>query len=136
MIGYDIDGTLCVPGPKRNKPFFKQNGPERKAHEEKTRIHMLNAEVMRIPSEPFILITGRKEKWRSETEEWIRKQGWKPEGLYMLQEGRTRANMIKLKVKVCKELNVSVYYEDDLKIAKAMAREGINVVRVWNGQEG
>ncbi len=130
MIGYDIDGTLCAPGPKRNKPFFKQNGPERKAFEEETRIHMLNAKVIRVPEEPYVLITGRKEKWRGETMEWVKKQGWKPEGLYMLQEGRTRANMIKLKVKICQELNITVYYEDDLKIATAVAKAGINVIKV------
>ncbi len=130
MIGYDIDGTLCASGPKRNKPFFKQNGPERKAFEEEIRIHMLNAEVTRVPEEPFVLITGRKEKWRPETEEWLKKQGWNHQGLYMLQEGRTRANMIKLKVKICQELNIEVYYEDDLKIATAISKADINVVKV------
>lgn len=131
LRGYDIDGTLCESPPKRNKPYFKQTGDERRLHDQKIREHIRNAKVIRQPIPPYIVVTGRKEMYREDTIAWFKENfDVQPISIHMLQKGRTRDNMIELKHRVCKEHNISIYYEDDQKIAVALADSGINVVKV------
>lgn len=131
LRGYDIDGTLCESPPKREKPFFKQTGVERRQYDAQIEAHIQSAKVIRHPEPPYIVITGRKEMYRGITEQWFRENfDVQPLAIYMLHKSRTRENMIELKHRVCKEHNVSIYYEDDEQIAMALADSGINVVKV------
>jgi uncharacterized HAD superfamily protein len=130
VIGYDLDGTLCEAGPKRPKPYFHQTGPERKAFDEERRKHYASAALIREPRGPYVIITGRSEVFREETEGWLEKMGLKPIALLMMEGARTRDNMIAHKIDCCRRLKVRVYYEDDPKIAKAMAAAGIAVILV------
>ena len=131
MRGYDLDGTLCVPGPKREKSFFKQTGIERRAHEAKVVNHYKTAKKIREPEAPYIIATGRKEKYREETIEWLKSNVTvQPIAVVMLTKGRNADNMIELKIDACLKYDVAVYYEDDLKIARALADAGINVIKV------
>lgn len=83
---FDIDGVLCV------DPTSEQNddGP-------KYRDFILNAEPLYIPKAKIgVLVTSRLEKYRSETEEWLRKNNVKYNKLVMLDlpdmKARQRAN--------------------------------------------
>ena len=127
---YDLDGTLCDHTPKRGKSFFKQTGEERRAYEQILRNHYRNALLIRKPIEPFVIITGRKEKFRSETEAWLADHGLRPLRVYMLKEARTRENMIRHKAGSFREAGASIYYEDDPEIAKDLAGLGVPVVLV------
>ena len=130
MIGYDLDGTLCEGPPKRSKPYFKQNGAERKAYEEVRREHYRTAREIRTPKTPFVVITGRSEKYRDETEAWLSEHGFEPVAVEMLQTSRTRENMIEHKLAACRKHAVTQYWEDDSKIAQALGMAGICVVKV------
>lgn len=83
---FDIDGVLCV------DPTSEQNddGP-------KYRDFILNAEPLYIPKAKIgVLVTSRLEKYRSETEEWLRKNNVKYNKLVMLDlpdmKARQKAN--------------------------------------------
>lgn len=130
LRGYDLDGTLCTPPRKREKPYFRQSGAERAAYEEYRRQHAKTAGLIRQPEPPFVVITGRPERYRGETEVWLRENGLRPVGLFMMETARTRKAMISHKAAICKEMGVAVYFEDDPKIAAALAAEGIVVARV------
>ena len=131
MIGYDLDGTLCNKPPKRDKPFFQQNGEERSAYEEEKLHHYVNAKRTKlIPVQPFVIITGRSAKYLQPTLRWLEKNDLHPEAVVLMETSRTRENMIAHKVDQCKNYQVIQYYEDDEKIAKAMTSEGITVILV------
>lgn len=71
---YDIDGVLCI------DPTDEQNddGPI-------YREFLLNAAPLYIPKHPIMaLVTSRLEKYRSETEEWMRRHGVIYKKLFML----------------------------------------------------
>lgn len=83
---FDIDGVLCV------DPTSEQNddGP-------KYRDFILNAEPLYIPKAKIgVLVTSRLEKYRPETEEWMRKNNVKYDKLVMLDlpdmKARQKAN--------------------------------------------
>jgi len=131
IIGYDLDGTICDGTPKRSKPYFKQTGLERKAYEQVKINHYRNANVVMRPNvDNFIIITGRNEKYREVTREWLKANNINPEALYMHKGQRTRKEMIAFKLKTCREYHVSLYYEDDPKIAKALVSPEMTVILV------
>lgn len=83
---FDIDGVLCV------DPTEDQNddGP-------KYRDFILNADPLYIPKAKIgVLVTSRLEKYRDETEEWMRKNNVKYDKLVMLDlpdmKARQKAN--------------------------------------------
>jgi uncharacterized HAD superfamily protein len=83
---FDIDGVLCVdPTPEQN-----DDGP-------KYRDFVLNATPLYIPKAKIgSLVTSRLEKYRSETETWLKNNGVKYEKLVMLDlpnaKARQKAN--------------------------------------------
>jgi uncharacterized HAD superfamily protein/adenine/guanine phosphoribosyltransferase-like PRPP-binding protein len=81
----DIDGVLCV------DPTNEQNDDGEKYID-----FCLNAKPLYIPSyEIYALVTSRLEKYRPQTEEWLRKHNVKYKNLYMLdlQDAETRRNL-------------------------------------------
>lgn len=130
LIGYDLDGTLVPGKPARNKPYFRQTGPERKAYDVIRREHYKNAPLVRMPSKQFVLISGRPIRYESETLFWVDFNGLKPDGIYLMDNVVTRKNQIAHKIEVLRRLGISRYYEDDPKIARALTRLGISVILV------
>lgn len=130
LNGYDLVGTLIPPAPKRSKPFFKQSAAERAQHVQNVLAHLRAAPLLRQPRPRFVIITGLTELYRPAVEEWLSANNLKPDGVYYLQTSRTRAHMIEHKLGTALKLGVSVYFEDDPKIAKALAAGGLQVVLV------
>lgn len=104
---FDIDGVLCV------DPTNEENDDG-----DRYRSFLLNAKPLFIPSlEIFALVTSRLEKYRSETEEWLKKHGVKYKKLYMLdlpsKEERIRLNAhAKFKAEIYSKLQeAKVFYE-------------------------
>jgi len=81
----DIDGVLCV------DPTYEQNDDGEKYID-----FCLNAKPLYIPSyEIHSLVTSRLEKYRLQTEEWLRKHNVKYKNLYMLDlpDAQSRRNL-------------------------------------------
>lgn len=134
MQGYDLDGTLCGPTPKRPKPYRSQTGKEREEYDRVREEHYRHAVLIRRPELPFVVITGRSERFREQTEAWLTDHGLVPVALEMMRTARTRKNMIEHKRDVCRHYGVTCYWEDDEKIAHALVRAGVTVVLV-NGRK-
>lgn len=114
---YDIDGVICV------DPTSEQNddGP-------KYLDFLLNAKPLYLPKKKvFALVTSRLEKYRPQTEEWMKKNGVEYEHLFMLdlptKEDRIKANMHgKFKAEIYHKLEESVLFiESEVKQAKEIA---------------
>ena len=114
---FDIDGVLCV-GPTKEE---KDDG-------EKYKEFLLNAKSLYIPkSNIYALVTNRLEKYRLETEEWLRKNDVKYDILFMLdlpsKEDRIRLGMhAKFKAEIYSELKDSfLFVESDDRQAKKIS---------------
>ncbi|MDR2865422.1 MAG: radical SAM protein [Spirochaetaceae bacterium] len=106
---FDIDGVLCV------DPTEEENDDG-----EKYRNFILNAKPLYIPHYKIhALVTSRLEKYRKETEEWLKKNNVQYEYLYMLdlpsKEDRIRLKMHgKFKAEIYKKLeNTMLFYESN-----------------------
>lgn len=130
LNGYDLDGTLVERSPRRSKPFIKQSGAERAAHDLLYREHCRSAKLIRKPTGNYVIITGRRETVRTETLEFLRANNLNPLQICFLDKSRTKQNMIEFKLRKCTELGVTAFFEDDPAIAKALARKGINTFLV------
>ena len=114
---YDIDGVLCVdPTPEQN-----DDG-------EKYIDFLLNAKPLYIPSyEINSLVTSRLEKYRPQTEEWLRKHNVKYKNLYMLdlesaEERRRLGCHATFKAKIYSEKEECNYFiESEREQAKKIA---------------
>lgn len=135
LIGYDLDGTLTTNRPPRNKPFFRQTGPERAAHDVERRHHYRTAPLLIRPTGDWCIISGRPVRYLEETMAWIKAHDLDPLSVDLMDMTVTRANQISHKVACCRTRFVVRYLEDDPKIAAALARAGIPVVLVGRGGE-
>lgn len=114
---YDIDGVLCVdPTPEQN-----DDGP-------KYMDFLLNAKPLYLPKKKILaLVTSRLEKYRPQTEEWLKKHGVEYEYLFMLdlptKEDRIKANIHgKFKAEIYHKLkNSKLFIESEAKQAKEIA---------------
>lgn len=101
----DIDGVLCV------DPSEEQNDDG-----EKYINFILNAEPLYIPNYKIkALVTSRLEKYRKQTEEWLRKHNVQYEHLYMLdlkskEERIKQSAHAKFKAKVYSELTECILF--------------------------
>ncbi len=130
LLGYDLDGTLCDTGPMREKSYHQQTSEERREYDEALQVHYQTARVLRRPKGPFVIITGRQEKFRPETEMWLASNNIHPCALEMMSTTPSIRHMVEHKVHWCRHYGVSVYYEDDPHIAAGMKALGINVIKV------
>ena len=119
---FDIDGVLCV------DPTEEENDDG-----EKYRKFLLNAKPLFIPSyEIYALVTSRLEKYRPETEEWLKNNGVKYKKLFMLdlpsKEERIRQKAHStFKSKIYSELTeTKIFYESNrsqaIKIAQTTGK--------------
>lgn len=113
---YDMDGVLCV------DPTKEEND------DGKNYIKFLkNAKPLYIPNRPIgYIVTARLEKYRKETEEWLKKYGIEYKKLYMFNgsaEERRRLGLhADFKAKIYKEINSSkIFIESNPDQAKKIA---------------
>jgi uncharacterized HAD superfamily protein/hypoxanthine phosphoribosyltransferase len=114
---FDLDGVLCL------DPTEAQNddGPL-------YRDFILNAEVLYLPDRKVgAIVTSRLEKFRPETEEWLRKHGVQYGALHMLdlpsKEDRMRLQAApKFKAKCYKKFEFNLFIESDHRQAIEIAR--------------
>jgi len=106
---FDIDGVLCVdPTPEQN-----DDGP-------KYREFILNAAPLYLPKSKIgVLVTSRLEKFRNETEIWLKKHGVNYDSLIMLdlpnQKARQKANCHGIhKANKYKENKYNLFVESEL----------------------
>lgn len=105
---WDIDGLLCV------DPTDEEND------DGENYVNFLqNAKPLHIPNyEIGALVTSRLEKYRPETEQWMRDNGVKYKKLYMLnvgtaEERRKLGLHAKFKSEIFSKLDAIVFYESD-----------------------
>lgn len=109
---FDIDGVLCV------DPTDEQNDDGKKYRE-----FLFDAEPLYIPGSKLgTLVTSRLEKYRFETETWLKKQGVQYDNLVMLDlpnaDARRRANNHgKHKAQEFKKSDYVLFVESDLRQA-------------------
>jgi len=129
MIAYDLDGTLCTETPARwwERPLFWLFGDAwgrvRKAWE---------TPILK-PEGEYIIITSRVGVGRHllRTLKWLGSHGYSPEGVFMM-DYQCKGYIAKYKAAVCKDLEVTKYYENGPKIAEYLRQEvpGMEVVEV------
>lgn len=111
---WDIDGLLCI------DPTHDQNDDGDNYVD-----FLLNARPLHIPKyEVGALVTSRLEKYRKQTEKWLRDNGVKYKELYMLNvataEERRRLGLhAKFKSEIFKKLPLDLFYESE----QAQARD-------------
>lgn len=130
LYGYDLDGVVFPKSPKRTKPFMRQTKEERNAHEVTLAHHYRHAKMIIRPTEPWIAITGRKEKFRPQTEARLSELGIRPMVLVMNPGPRNKEAMIELKLKACRKFGVTQFMEDDPMIHKALRQAGVNAILI------
>jgi hypoxanthine phosphoribosyltransferase len=96
----DMDGVLCV-DPNR----------EQRKDREKYRDFALNARPLYLPARPLgAIVTGRREEWRPETEEWLKRQGVAYGSLHMWGGDGTHPSH---KAKVFGKLGLELFVESE-----------------------
>lgn len=134
IIGFDLDGVLCESF-KNDKPYFKSSGEERKVLKKLRLNHYSTAKKIRnTHGKEVYIITGRKECVRSQTIEWLEKNGIFYHKLLMLSKARTRDNMIEFKKDMIEYYHIDTFYEDDPKIVRALTKKlpKVNIILVKN----
>jgi uncharacterized HAD superfamily protein len=114
---FDMDGVLCV------DPTEKQNDDGKKYID-----FILNAKPLYIPSFKInSIVTSRLEKYRPQTEQWLKKHNVQYENLYMLNlpNAKDRRNLnchTEFKAKIySKKENCNYFIESDRTQAKTIA---------------
>lgn len=126
-IGYDLDGVICSNRKLSGTSYRKMNGQQRKEYIRQKIEHYKNAKLLGISlPKKFYIITGRTEKYEGITRSWLKKNNINPLELYMNTEGGLAQDHIKHKVKKIKELGLTRYYEDSLRIYKGLKKECLN----------
>ena len=118
IVAYDLDGVI-FPLLKRHKPFYKYSGPERKVYEAKRLYYYENAPCILRPEEKeFYIISARQEKYKDITLKWLQANKIQYKGIYLMDAALKFENIVEHKSMWLKELGITKYYEDDLKIIK------------------
>jgi len=116
---YDLDGVLCSM-PHREKSFRTQNKAERDSYEQRKIEWFSQTPCLWNPQRPFTIISGRREKYWTETEAWIQKHGLKCTEMHMMTGSLTYENILNHKVKYIKELGIERFFEDDPKLVRGI----------------
>jgi uncharacterized HAD superfamily protein len=117
ITAWDIDGCLCV------KPSTEQNDDG-----EKYKKFLLETKPLHIPEHPIgMIVTSRLEKYRPETEEWLKKHGVKYQKLIMLnypygELRRMFGHHAYHKSEAFKQFKVHLFIEDEPWQAEQIAR--------------
>jgi len=134
IVGYNLDGVLCELF-QPDKSFMKCNGEERKERKKLKLLHIKTAKKLRdTEGDEIYIVTARKDDVRFETIQWLKKNNIKYHKLLMLQEARTRRNIIDFKQRMIEYYHIDIFYEDDPKIVRALSKrlKNVNVILIEN----
>lgn len=127
--GFDIDGVFC------RDPLKAENDDG-----DKYRKFLTGVEPLFLPQRPIgHIVTSRLEKWRPETEQWLKRHGVKYLQLHML-DLPTKADRLRemktrpggrggWKADLCKEIGVDMFIESCPKQARNIAERAD--IPVW-----
>jgi predicted kinase len=138
----DVDGTICniehrvhwVKGDHKNWPKFFEgiaNDPPRQEI-----INLLHAH--KAEGRQVILCSGRNEKYRGVTQEWLNKHNVPYDALYLRADTDSRDDTITKAEMIYDNLDESkilVWYDDRPKVIRMLREKKINVIDVGEGVE-
>ena len=141
VVVFDIDGTLSDPthrmhlvnGKKKDYDIFFNL-----VHLDDPHYDMIDlTETFDDAFYTIVLCTGRPERTRKDTEEWLHKHDVKYVELYMRPDGDHRPDY-KLKVQQLEQVVRQfawpwVWFEDRDGVVKALRKEGVRVLQVKEG---
>lgn len=122
IIGTDLDGVLTdVP-----ENFLELKNPDKTFKLDVLRNQWYKNYLKYAPTKlkvkADIIITGRKEKYRAVTEEWLKANKVTYKKIYFFSGDKTRVNLIKYKAGIINEEHIDLFYEDDKEIAGHLSR--------------
>jgi len=124
IVGYDLDGVICNNRKLSDIPYRKMDGEQRREYIKKKIKHYKTARLEQIPIEKkFYIVTGRTEKYKYFTVEWLRKHKIFPVELCINPYGNRAQDHIKHKVETIKRLGITKFYEDNTRIYKGIEKE-------------
>lgn len=127
IVAYDLDDTLGKHHPKyKGKSYRKLTKEERKEREKWKCKWMQNAKVMMRPKEKkFDIVTNRKDKYRSYTEKWIRKNFDGQCDRLIMNAGASffSRDVVAYKAKVINDNGYKKYYENEKRLAEALHKK-------------
>jgi hypoxanthine phosphoribosyltransferase len=116
---FDLDGTLCV------KPTQEEND-----YGEKYLKFIKGTKPILIPNQPIIVVTGRLERYRKETEDWLDAHGFNC--VQLLCRDSRETNIVVHKSKIYANSDAFMFIEDEELQAKEIARLTKKPV-LWTG---
>jgi 3'-phosphoadenosine 5'-phosphosulfate sulfotransferase (PAPS reductase)/FAD synthetase len=130
ITGYDLDGVIGVM-PVRDGSYFSQTKAERDSYEKSKRSWFLESPVIWNPSVKGFIITGRREKYKEETRLWLIKNSINYQEIYYMVGSLTFDNILAHKLKYLKLLKIERYFEDDIKLVKAIRKALPNIEVIY-----
>lgn len=129
----DIDGTIAFMSLERGPFDWHKVGLDQP---NLITIHMVKEMAGWLKAQTLI-VTGRDEVCRDETEEWLNKQGIKYANLFMRPAGDKRKDTV-IKQEIYRELiepkyNVFMAFDDRPRVIKMYREMGVKVIDVGNG---
>ena len=130
IIACDMDGVLAI-GTKRDKVYSKQNKYERLEFERLRAEMYKNSPLLFNPNKSFYIISGRKEKYRDISDEWIKKNNLNVIKSFYLTGQRNRENITKFKIDTLKQIKADIYYEDDPRLIREIRKQLPNIEVIY-----
>ena len=116
-VAFDMDGVFC-----EDPRFVDDDGPKIEAH-------CSGARPLNLPSRPVAaIVTCRLERWRPQTEAWLKRYGVRYKRLHMMRypsaQARRRAGgHARWKVNVYRESGAKLFVESSVAQARAIAKQ-------------
>lgn len=128
ISGFDLDGVLCKNVKWGEDTLLKEKKLLRPT------FFKCTPKLRNTSGDKIYIVTSRKEQYRSNTEEWLKRNKIKYDRLFMLKEARTRRNIIDFKHRTIVENKIDTFYEDDEKISRVLQKRlpTVKVVTVIN----
>jgi hypothetical protein len=122
---FDLDGTFALLG-ERN-PY---DASRSEADELNAAVHFVYEAIRRgFPDTAIILVSGREDRWRPQTERWLARHGIAYDGLFMRRRGDRRKDVV-----VKREI-----YEEHIEgryTVRVVFDDRDQVVRLWRDDLG
>lgn len=122
---FDLDGTLALLGER--SPY---DASRAEADEPFAAVHFVHAAIRRaFPEVAVLLISGREERHRPQTERWLARHGIAPTALFLRKTGDRRKDVV-VKREIWRD-HVEGQYE-----VKVVFEDRYQVVRLWRDELG
>ena len=123
-VVFDIDGTLTA------EPYNDENIGRVKENPAMVFVAKTLQE-----SSPLVISTARSEKWRAETEKWLKGHGLSPKAVYMRDESREQAADQMIKFGHLKDIrekfgDPTVWIDDNPANVNMLRRNDVPVIHV------